>query len=117
MPLLLLTADDGVLLLQGAGGTNSCWHNVFKASLYGPICVQPQFDDVDKIVGSEDCLYLDVWAPSLAPKELLPEMVWIRETSCTASATCMACSLPQPRQSLPTPCRSALTTASTPFLR
>ena len=35
-----------------------------------------QFSD-DKISGSEDCLYLDIYAPSRKSKKLLPVMFWI----------------------------------------
>ena len=35
-----------------------------------------QFSD-DKISGSEDCLYLDIYAPSKKSKKLLPVMFWI----------------------------------------
>ena len=31
----------------------------------------------DKISGSEDCLYLDIFSPSLNPKKNLPVMIWI----------------------------------------
>src|SRR5262245_57246585 len=36
------------------------------ATAFGPKCVQPTFDGQGKVsgvVGSEDCLYLNVWAP------------------------------------------------------
>ena len=47
----------------------------------GGIGVNSPKQDVDKLVGSEDCLFLNVWAPqSIVEKkqaELLPVMLWI----------------------------------------
>ncbi|CAL1542825.1 unnamed protein product [Lymnaea stagnalis] len=57
--------------------TNSCWRGVLNATQFGSVCAQPKFGDVTEMVGSEDCLYLNVWTPSLKPAELLPVMVWI----------------------------------------
>lgn len=34
-------------------------------------------DQYGEIVGSEDCLFLNIWAPASAPAEGLPVMVWI----------------------------------------
>jgi para-nitrobenzyl esterase len=58
---------------EGWGGTLDC-------SSFGPIC--PQNPEVAAMLGapaanmSEDCLYLNVWAPEVE-KENLPVMVWI----------------------------------------
>ncbi|KAK0051109.1 pyrethroid hydrolase Ces2a [Biomphalaria pfeifferi] len=67
MPLLLPTADDGVLLLQGAGGRTRAGSTFLTPQSES----NPPFDDVIKIVGTEDWLYINIWTPSLAPKELL----------------------------------------------
>jgi len=60
-----------------------------EATRSGSPCVQPAGalsgipDRGESIVGSEDCLYLNVWAPRLAPRDLptkaerLPVMVWV----------------------------------------
>jgi para-nitrobenzyl esterase len=37
----------------------------------------PQFDAETNVVGTEDCLTLDVWTPLAAAREPLPVMVWI----------------------------------------
>ncbi|KAH9519764.1 hypothetical protein Btru_070851 [Bulinus truncatus] len=76
--------------------SGSCWHVVFNASHYGPMCVQPKFDDVNSIVGSEDCLYLNVWTPSLTPKELLPVLVWIHSGDLVYGSGNMAGMSPTP---------------------
>ncbi|MBU2514293.1 carboxylesterase family protein [bacterium] len=66
------------------------WDNVRKAVSTESICTQiggllggvPQ-DQFDKPIGSEDCLYLNIWAPPFSPDNLptgdkqLPVMVWI----------------------------------------
>ncbi len=66
------------------------WENTRKSVSTGSICTQvggllggvPQ-DQYDKPIGSEDCLYLNIWAPPFSPDsvpsgdEQLPVMVWI----------------------------------------
>ncbi|MDQ0492850.1 carboxylesterase/lipase family protein [Paenibacillus brasilensis] len=61
------------------------WKDVRAATRFGPICPQP-LPSADSMAGnlveppeqSEDCLYLNVWAPaSEAPVEGRPVMVWI----------------------------------------
>ena len=66
------------------------WADTLDALAIGPPCVQlgSQFggvpsDDPDGLAGSEDCLYLNVWAPRSEPdlvataEERHPVMVWI----------------------------------------
>ncbi|WP_421378324.1 carboxylesterase/lipase family protein [Bacillus salacetis] len=56
------------------------WEGALDCSSFGPIC--PQNPEVAAMLGapavnmSEDCLYLNVWAP-MGEKENLPVMVWI----------------------------------------
>jgi para-nitrobenzyl esterase len=49
------------------------WSGVRDATTAGPICIQ---DGGEDLAQSEDCLFLNVWAPA-ETSELLPVMVWI----------------------------------------
>lgn len=54
------------------------WTGVRSAQVYPPACPQKTFsptDSVGTVVGSEDCLYLNVWTPNLSGS--LPVMVFI----------------------------------------
>ncbi len=55
------------------------WAGVRKANAFGPRCAQPRvFDDmIFRDEPSEDCLYLNVWAPVAAAKTPQPVMLWI----------------------------------------
>jgi para-nitrobenzyl esterase len=58
----------------------SSWEGVRKATDFGARCMQGNVfgDMVFPDHGpSEDCLFLNVWTPDLAPKSKLPVMVWI----------------------------------------
>lgn len=68
----------------------AAWADTLDALAFGPPCVQlgSRFggvpsEDPDGLAGSEDCLYLNVWAPRREPDgvatadERLPVMVWI----------------------------------------
>ena len=52
----------------------ACREGVSQAVAYGPPC--PQHKD-GTLIGSEDCLYLNVWAPSAASAFARPVMVFI----------------------------------------
>lgn len=61
------------------------WSGVRDALKPGPAPIQENYGWNDSVVrnSSEDCLYLDVWAPSRSPK-LRPVMVWIHGGANTA---------------------------------
>src|SRR5262249_2609056 len=52
------------------------WPGIFQATQFGNVCPQA---DGDAVTGSEDCLFLNVYAPHARKKRgpLLPVMVWI----------------------------------------
>lgn len=60
---------------------NRCWNGTLKALHYGNQCVQAKFNNegsIQNIVGSEDCLYLNVWSPTTSyAKEKLPVLVYL----------------------------------------
>jgi para-nitrobenzyl esterase len=55
------------------------WDGVRKADEYGPHCMQGKvFSDINPrgTEMSEDCLYLNIWAPAKASTEKLPVYLW-----------------------------------------
>ncbi|WP_243457297.1 carboxylesterase/lipase family protein [Parasphingorhabdus cellanae] len=57
----------------------SAWDGIRPATTFAPSC--PQFSreesDAGELIGSEDCLYLNVYAPPDAQGRDLPVMIWI----------------------------------------
>ncbi|KAL5010044.1 hypothetical protein ScPMuIL_012349 [Solemya velum] len=53
------------------------WTGVFNAQNFGEVCYQPYYLDINQVIGSEDCLFVNVWTPTLDPTAKLPVMVWI----------------------------------------
>ncbi|XP_030021117.2 esterase FE4 [Manduca sexta] len=52
------------------------WQGVRSAKKFGSICCQILMGSPPP-VGSEDCLYLNVYTPDIKPKKLLPVMFWV----------------------------------------
>jgi para-nitrobenzyl esterase len=66
------------------------WEGVKKATEFGPRCMQGGIyeDMVFRDTGpSEDCLYLNVWAPKVKGDAKLPVMVWVYGGGFQAGAT------------------------------
>lgn len=65
------------------------WEGTLEANEFGPVCTQNK--DIAAMLGapadnmSEDCLYLNIWAPT-GPREGLPVMVWIHGGAFRAGA-------------------------------
>ncbi|WAR24200.1 PNBA-like protein [Mya arenaria] len=57
---------------------NNCWLGVFAATQFGSPCFQRNaVYNATGTLGSEDCLYLNIWTPSLNSTAELPVMFWI----------------------------------------
>ena len=56
---------------------NGCWKGILHAKKFKEPCSQLDFGRSWKEVGGEDCLYLNVWTPTLDSSMKLPVMVWI----------------------------------------
>jgi para-nitrobenzyl esterase len=61
------------------------WHGILQATQFGNVC--PQEDGA--VIGSENCLFLNVYAPHARKKRgpLLPVMVWIHGGGLTAGSS------------------------------
>jgi para-nitrobenzyl esterase len=60
------------------------WQGSRKATETGTACLQrgswlggAPAESIGKVFGSEDCLFVNIWAPEKVPDEGLPVMVWI----------------------------------------
>lgn len=70
-----------------------CWPSVKDTTIYGNMCVQtPLKLNQSDVVGSEDCLTLNVWTPALRPSstKALPVLVWKHGGFFVAGATSQA---------------------------
>ena len=57
---------------------HECWNGTLNASAFGSFCTQPDWNDLNKVVGSEDCLFLNIWAPDKQLSgNLFPVVVYI----------------------------------------
>lgn len=53
-------------------------NNVQDAGHFGSMCTQVRpLSSQGKVMGQEDCLFANVWTPTLQPDAKLPVMVWI----------------------------------------
>lgn len=71
------------------------WPGVYNADRYAPQCIQPlRGSNINHYFGheatSEDCLYLNIWAPQKAKNEKLPVVVWIHGGGFTIGSPSMA---------------------------
>ena len=69
----------------------AAWTGVRDATKFGPACMQPESErsGITRSTMSEDCLYLNVWTPSLTPAQPAPVMVWIHGGSFVSGAGSM----------------------------
>ena len=71
-------------LLSKTSGT--CWNGTLIAQKYGNTCYQRSPYDPTKYDGSEDCLYLNVFTPTLDVTARKPVMVWLHGCSLQCSS-------------------------------
>ncbi|XP_073459949.1 LOW QUALITY PROTEIN: fumonisin B1 esterase-like [Aquarana catesbeiana] len=56
----------------------TCWNDTLIATDFKFMCAQVRpWSDKGTVMGSEDCLYVNVWTPSMNHKAKLRVMVWI----------------------------------------
>nr|QEA03475.1 carboxylesterase [Plodia interpunctella] len=53
------------------------WNGIRSANEFGPVCYQIDFAINSNPIGSEDCLYLNVYTPELNPVKPMPVMLYI----------------------------------------
>ena len=62
------------------------WSGIFLATRFGPDCMQPESSNSPRSAMSENCLFLNVWTPSVKSAQLAPVMVWIHGGSFVSGA-------------------------------
>ncbi|XP_043938472.1 liver carboxylesterase 1-like [Protopterus annectens] len=62
----------------GLKTANACWNGTYDATQFRDMCAQVRpMSQAGRVLGSEDCLHLNVWTPSLSKDANLPVMVYI----------------------------------------
>ncbi|XP_005099900.1 pyrethroid hydrolase Ces2a [Aplysia californica] len=82
--------------------SRTCWSGIFNATSFGSKCVQPKFKDVSEVEGDEDCLFLNIWTPTLNPEFHLPVIVWFHSGDFVYGSGNMPGMSPGPRVALDT---------------
>lgn len=68
----------GVLRWAPPEAPTTCKSTVTDAGRFGSICPQVRpVSGTAKMIGREDCLFINVWSPTLKADAKLPVMVWI----------------------------------------
>ena len=85
----------------------TCWDGVLDGSAYGDQCAQQSpwssvgGGDGQEVVGNEDCLYLNVFAPDgWATRSAMPVVVWIHGGSLVRVSSHRASHVPRPTSHL-----------------
>ena len=65
--------------------TGTCWKSVFKAYHFGSQCSQRSENNNTRLSGSEDCLFLNVWTPTVNYTANLSVVVFIHGGSLQSS--------------------------------
>lgn len=60
-------------LVLKATKTPESWEGVRDCTYYGDVC--PQSDENGELIGSEDCLYLNVFMPTVNPSPLSTSLI------------------------------------------
>ncbi|XP_073515006.1 para-nitrobenzyl esterase-like isoform X4 [Phyllobates terribilis] len=56
----------------------TCWNDTLDATKFRSMCAQVRpLSETGEVMGSEDCLHVNVWTPSLDHEANLPVMFWI----------------------------------------
>ena len=66
--------------------SDTCWNGTLIAEKYGNTCYQRSPYDPTKYNGNEDCLYLNVFTPTLDVTAKKPVMVWLHGCSLQCSS-------------------------------